>query len=73
MKEIFEKLSNEHKFEVENNVARYLGYAVMLYFQRTNSLSIWLGSDIGFQYEDDYKHAVDKIEKCYAYIDKAEL
>ena len=73
MKEIFEKLSNEHKFEVENNVARYLGYAVMLYFQRTNSLSIWLGSDIGFHYADDYKDAVDKIEKCLAYIAKAEL
>jgi len=73
MKEIFEKLSNEHKFEVENNVARYLGYAVMLYFPGTNSLSIWLGSDLGFQYADDYDDAVDKLEKCLAYIARAEL
>lgn len=73
MKEIFEKLSNEHKFEVENNVARYLGYAVMLYFPGTNNLSIWLGSDLGFQYADDYKDAVEKIEKCLAYIARAEL
>ena len=73
MKEIFEKLSNEHKFEVENNVARYLGYAVMLYFPGTNSLSIWLGSDFGFQYADNFDDAVDKLEKCLAYISKAEL
>lgn len=73
MKEIFEKLSNEHKFEVENNVARYLGYAVMLYFPGTNSLSIWLGSDFGFQYADNFDDAVDKLEKCLAYIAKAEL
>ena len=73
MKEIFEKLSNEHKFEVENNVARYLGYAVMLYFPGTNSLSIWLGSDLGFQYADNFDDAVDKLEKCLAYIAKAEL
>jgi len=73
MKEIFEKLSNEHKFEVENNVARYLGYAVMLYFPGTDSLSIWLGSDLGFQYADDYDDAVDKLEKCLAYIARAEL
>ena len=73
MKEIFEKLSNEHKFEVENNVARYLGYAVMLYFPGTNSLSIWLGSDFGFQYADNFEDAVDKLEKCLAYIARAEL
>ena len=73
MKEIFEKLSNEHKFEVENNVARYLGYAVMLYFPGTNSLSIWLGSDFGFQYADNFDDAVDKLEKCLAYIARAEL
>ena len=73
MKEIFEKLSNEHKFEVENNVARYLGYAVMLYFPGTNSLSIWLGSDFGFQYADNFDDAVDKLEKCMAYIARAEL
>lgn len=73
MKEIFEILSNEHKFEVENNVARYLGYAVMLYFPGTNSLSIWLGSDLGFQYADNFDDAVDKLEKCLAYIARAEL
>lgn len=73
MKEIFEKLSNEHKFEVDNNVARYLGYAVMLYFPGTNSLSIWLGSDLGFQYADNFDDAVDKLEKCLAYIAMAEL
>ena len=73
MKEIFEKLSNEHKFEVENNVARYLGYAVMLYFPGTDSLSIWLGSDLGFQYADNFDDAVDKLEKCLAYIARAEL
>ena len=73
MKEIFEKLSNEHKFEVENNVARYLGYAVMLYFPGTDSLSIWLGSDLGFMYAEDCADAVDKLEKCLAYIARAEL
>ena len=73
MKEIFEMLSNEHKFEVENNVARYLGYAVMLYFPGTDSLSIWLGSDFGFQYADNFDDAVDKLEKCLAYIARAEL
>lgn len=73
MKEIFEKLSNEHKFEVENNVARYLGYAVMLYFSESNRLSIWLGSDLGFKDADDFDDAVDKLEKCLYYIAKAEL
>lgn len=73
MKEIFEKLSNEHKFEVENNVARYLGYAVMLYFSESNLLSIWLGSDLGFKNADDFDDAVDKLEKCLDYIAKAEL
>jgi len=73
MKEIFEKLSNEHKFEVENNVARYLGYAVMLYFSESNRLSVWLGSDLGFKYADDLDDAVDKVEKCLAYIARAEL
>lgn len=73
MKKIFEKLSNEYKFEVENNVARYLGYAVMLYFSESNRLSVWLGSDLGFKYADDYDDAVDKVEKCLAYIARAEL
>lgn len=72
-KEIFEKLSAEYKFEVEDTVARYLGYAVILYFPGTNSLSIWLGSDLGFVYADDYNDAVDKVEKCLAYIARAEL
>ena len=72
-KEIFEQISNEYKFEMEDTVARYLGYAVMLYFPGTGSLSIWLGSDFGFQYADDYKDAVDKVEKCLAYIARAEL
>ena len=72
-KEIFEQISNEHKFEVENNVARYLGYAVMLYFPGRNSLSVWLGSDLGFKYANDYDDAVDKVEKCLDYIAKAEL
>lgn len=72
-KEIFEKLSNEYKFEVENNVARYLGYAVMLYFTGTGYVSVWLGSDLGFQYTNDYDDAVDKIEKCLDYISKTEL
>ena len=72
-KEIFEKLSNEYKFEVNDTVARYLGYAVVLYFSESNRLSVWLGSDLGFQYADDYDDAVDKVEKCLAYIAKAEL
>lgn len=72
-KEIFEKLSAEYKFDVDDNVARYLGYAVMLYFPGTGSLSIWLGSDEGFHYADDYKDAVEKVEKCLAYIARAEL
>ena len=72
-KEIFEKLSNEYKFEVENNVARYLGYAVVLYFPESNRLSVWLGLHLGFKYANDYEDAVDKVEKCLAYIAKAEL
>lgn len=72
-KKIFEKLSNEYKFEVENNVARYLGYGVVLYFPESNRLSVWLGSDLGFKYANDYGDAVDKVEKCLAYIAKAEL
>lgn len=67
------KLINEYKFEVENNVARYLGYAVVLYFPGSNRLSVWLGSDLGFLYTNDYDDAVDKVEKCLAYIAKAEL
>lgn len=72
-KEIFEKICNEYKFEVENNVARYLGYAVVLYYPEINLLSVWLGSDLGFQYTNDYDDAVDKVEKCLDYIAKAEL
>ena len=72
-KEIFEKLSNEYNFEVENNEARYLGYVVVLYFPESNCLSIWLGSDLGFKDADDFDDAVDKIEKCLDYIAKAEL
>lgn len=71
-KEIFEKLSNEYKFEVEDNVARYLGYAVVLNFP-TGELSVWQGSDLGFQNADDYDDAVDKVEKCLSYIAKVEL
>lgn len=67
------KLINEYKFEVENNVARYLGYAVVLYFPGSNRLSVWLGSDLGFLYTNDYDDAVDKVEKCLDYIAKAEL
>lgn len=67
------KLINEYKFEVENNVARYLGYAVVLYFPGSNRLSVWLGSDLGFLYTNDYDDAVDKVEKCLAYIAKEEL
>ena len=72
-KEIFEKICNEYKFEVENNVARYLGYAVVLYYPESNRLCVWLGSDLGFQNADDYNDAVDKVEKCLDYIAKAEL
>ena len=72
-REIFEQISNEYKFEVSDTVARYLGYAVILYFPGTEKLSVWLGSDLGFQYADDYDDAVDKVEKCLAYIAKAEL
>lgn len=72
-KEIFVKLSTEYKFEIEDTVARYLGYAVMLYFPGTGNVSVWLGSDLGFVYADDYNDAVDKVEKCLAYIAKAEL
>lgn len=72
-KEIFEQISNEYKFEIEDTVARYLGYAVMLYFPGTGNLSVWLGSDIGFVYADDYTDTVDKVEKCLAYIARAEL
>ena len=71
-KEIFEKLCNEYKFEVENNVARYLGYAVVLNFP-TGVLSVWQGSDLGFKDVVDYNDAVDKVEKCLDYIAKAEL
>ena len=72
-REIFEQISNEYKFEVSDTVARYLGYAVILYFPGTEKLSVWLGSDLGFQYADDYDDAKDKVEKCLAYIAKAEL
>lgn len=72
-RESFEKLCSEYKFEIAENVARYLGYAVMLYFPGTKSLSIWLGSDEGFNYADDYDDAVDKVEKSLAYIARAEL
>lgn len=71
-KEIFEKLSNEYKFEVEDTIARYLGYAVVLNFP-LGVLSVWQGSDLGFQNADDYDDAVDKVEKCLDYIAKAEL
>ena len=73
MKEIFEKLSNEYNFVIKDNVARYLGYAVMLYFPGRNSLSIWLGSYLGFKDAVDFDDAVDKLEKCLDYIAKAEL
>ena len=72
-KEIFEKLSNEYKFEVNDTVARYLGYAVVLYFPESNRLCVWLGSDFGFKNANDYDDAVDKVEKCIDYITKAEL
>lgn len=71
-KEIFEQISNEYKFEMEDTVARYLGYAVMLYFP-DGVLSVWQGSDLGFQKAVDYSDAVEKIEKCLAYIAKVEL
>lgn len=72
-KEIFEQISNEYKFEVNDTVARYLGYAVMLYFPGTGKVSVWLDSELGFQYADDYKDAIDKIEKYLAYIAREEL
>ena len=74
-RELFEKISNEYKFELSDNqnVARYLGYAVILYFPDDGILSVWLGSDLGFQHADDYDDAVDKVEKCLAYIARAEL
>lgn len=72
MKEIFEQISNEYKFEIEDNVARYLGYAVILNFP-DGKLSVWQGSDLGFQNAVDYSDAVDKVEKCLAYIARAEL
>lgn len=72
-KEIFEQISNEYKFEIEDTVARYLKYAVMIYFPGTGNLSVWLGSDIGFVDADNYTDAVEKIEKCLAYIARAEF
>ncbi len=72
-KEIFEQISTEYKFEVEDTVARYLGYTVMLYFTGTGNLSVWLGSELGFVYAEDYDDAVDKVKKCLAYIAKSEL
>lgn len=71
-REIFEKLCNEYKFEVEDTVARYLGYAVVLNFP-FGQLSVWQGSDLGFKDVVDYEDAVDKVEKCLDYIAKAEL
>lgn len=72
-KPLFEKLCEKYKFEVSDTVARYLGYAVVLYFPGTGNLSIWLGSEEGFSYADDYNDAIKKVEKCMAYIAKAEL
>lgn len=72
-KGLFEQICKKYKFEVDGTVARYMGYAVVLYFPGTGNLSVWLGSDFGFQYADDYKDAVDKIEKCLVYIARAEL
>lgn len=72
-KEVFEQISNEYKFEIKDNIARYLGYAVMLYFPETGNLSIWFGSDIGYLDAEDYTDAVEKIEKCLAYIARMEL
>lgn len=71
-KELFEQISNEYKFEVEDTVARYLDYAVVLYFP-FGELSVWQGSDLGFQNADDFDDAVDKVEKCLAYIARVEL
>lgn len=72
-REHFEKICDKYKFDVVENVARYLGYAVALYFQDTGILSIWLGSSEGFRDAHDYKDAIDKVEKCLVYISKAEL
>ena len=72
-REHFEKICNKYKFVVENNIARYLGYAVALYFQDKGILSIWLGSPEGFRDAHDYKDAIDKVEKCLVYIAKSEL
>ena len=72
-KEIFEKLCNEYKFEVNDTVARYLGYVVVLYFPETCNVSVWLGSDLGFKDVVDYEDAVDKVEKCLDYIAVVEL
>ena len=72
-RELFVKLCAEYKFEVSDTVARYMGYAVILYFPGTENLSVWLGSDGGFKYADDYNDAKDKVEKCLAYIARAEL
>lgn len=70
---LFEKICAKYKFEVSDNVARYLGYAVVLYFPGTGNISVWLGSEEGFNYADDYKDAIEKVEKCMAYIARAEL
>lgn len=72
-REFFEKICNEYKFVIDNNVARYLGYAVAIHFQDTGNLCVWLGSDIGFKDADDYTDAIDKVEKCLEYIARAEL
>lgn len=72
-RELFDKICAEYKFEVSDTVARYLGYAVILYFPGTESLSVWLGSDGGFKYADDYNDAKEKVEQCLAYIARAEL
>lgn len=72
-KPLFEKLCAAYKFEVNDNVARYLGYAVVLYFPGTGNVSVWLGSEEGFTYADDYNDAIKKVEKCIAYIAKSEL
>lgn len=72
-KEQFEKICNEYKFEVDNTVARYLGYSVVLFFPKKGVLSVWLNSNSGFQDADDYDDAVEKVEKSLAYIAKLEL
>ena len=73
-KELFEKLCVKYKFELSsNNVACYLGYSVILYFPATGNLSVWLGSEEGFHYADNYRDAIEKVEKSLAYIAKAEL